>query len=216
MIYPTARAVLLTLIGAPIAVAVGIAAPAFWWVGPAWIAFVAILVFADSVFGASARDASGVVEAPPMLGAGTRRWLDASVRFARGAPQRLETALEASPLIALSPARAQASVQQNGARAAFEATTVRRGAAKLETLWLRWQGPLGLLWKQRKEKLDHTIAVVPDTDAVKDEALRLFSRTAIHGMKPQTERSDGTEFDALTEYMPGMDRRSIDWKRSAK
>jgi uncharacterized protein (DUF58 family) len=94
--------------------------------------------------------------------------------------------------------------------------TVRRGEARLKRYWLRWRGPLGLLWKQQSKPLDNTIAIVPDTLAVKDQAIRLFSRTALQGLKPQKDRSEGSEFDALTEYLPGMDRRSIDWKHSAR
>ena len=32
----------------------------------------------------------------------------------------------------------------------------------------------------------------------------------------QIERGQGTEFDSLREYMPGMDKRAIDWKHSAR
>ncbi|MEM9225471.1 MAG: DUF58 domain-containing protein, partial [Pseudomonadota bacterium] len=36
------------------------------------------------------------------------------------------------------------------------------------------------------------------------------------GIKMQTDRGDGSEFDALREFVTGMDRRAIDWKHSAR
>ena len=46
--------------------------------------------------------------------------------------------------------------------------------------------------------------------------MRLFSRDAAAGLKAQLERGDGAEFHALREFQPGMDRRAIDWKQSAR
>jgi uncharacterized protein (DUF58 family) len=74
---------------------------------------------------------------------------------------------------------------------------------------------MGLAWKQRSERLDRAVPVLPDLEGVREEALRLFARDAVHGMKVERERGDGTEFDNLVEFMPGMDRRAVDWKRSA-
>ena len=51
---------------------------------------------------------------------------------------------------------------------------------------------------------------------MKDEAIRLFARDAMFGLKAQLETGDGSEFHALRELPPGMDRRTIDWKQSAR
>ncbi len=51
---------------------------------------------------------------------------------------------------------------------------------------------------------------------MKDEAIRLFARDAMFGLKAQLESGDGSEFHALRELAPGMDRRAIDWKQSAR
>jgi uncharacterized protein (DUF58 family) len=37
-----------------------------------------------------------------------------------------------------------------------------------------------------------------------------------HGIKPLRDRGDGSEFDALAEFQPGMDHRLMEWKQSAK
>jgi len=58
--------------------------------------------------------------------------------------------------------------------------------------------------------------VVPNTRLVKDKAIDIFSRDATFGQKIQQERGEGTEFDALTEFQPGMDKRAIDWKHSCR
>ena len=44
----------------------------------------------------------------------------------------------------------------------------RRGQATIDALWMRWAGPLGLVWKQRRFALDRAIAVVPSLRAVTD------------------------------------------------
>jgi uncharacterized protein (DUF58 family) len=83
-------------------------------------------------------------------------------------------------------------------------------------LWSRWQGPLGLIWIQRQDPLKTDIAIVPNTRIVKNTALQFFARDAAFGQKIQQLRGEGTEFDALSEFLPGMDKRTIDWKHSAR
>jgi uncharacterized protein (DUF58 family) len=116
-------------------------------------------------------------------------------------------------LAALDPVAAP--VRDGGAGAAFALQPQRRGEGRIEQVWARWRGPLGLAWKQRTEQPDRLVAVTPDLEGVREEALRLFARDAVHGMKVERERGEGTEFDNLLEFQPGMDRRAVDWKRSA-
>jgi uncharacterized protein (DUF58 family) len=92
----------------------------------------------------------------------------------------------------------------------------RRGNGRLETLWLNWTGPLGLIRIRRNETLDLDVPISPNTRWVKEEAVRLYTRDADFGIKMQIERGDGSEFDALREFSSGMDRRAIDWKHSAR
>jgi uncharacterized protein (DUF58 family) len=93
---------------------------------------------------------------------------------------------------------------------------VRRGESKLEGLWARWRGPLGLVWLQRTLDDDRRVAITPDVERVKEQALQLFSRDALFGLKSQMERGEGGDFHALTDFQTGMDLRAIDWKQSGR
>ena len=95
-------------------------------------------------------------------------------------------------------------------------TPLRRGEARVERLWLRWRGPLGLSWIGKTETLDIAIPAIPDIRGARRAALALERRSALFGLKPQTMGGDGAEFDALKDFHSGMDRRAVDWKRSAK
>jgi uncharacterized protein (DUF58 family) len=92
---------------------------------------------------------------------------------------------------------------------------IRRGPAMLETAWVRWAGPFGLIWRQSELRVDKAIAVIPDIRPARAEALRLFRRDMPIGETVQIDRGVGSEFQALAEFRAGMDRRAIDWKRSA-
>ena len=61
-----------------------------------------------------------------------------------------------------------------------------------------------------------TIAILPDIAAVRAPALQVFIKEAIYGILARQIRGEGSEFEALVEYQPGFDRRSIDWKSSAR
>ena len=52
--------------------------------------------------------------------------------------------------------------------------------------------------------------------AVRAPALQVFIKEAIYGILARQIRGEGSEFEALVEYQPGFDRRSIDWKSSAR
>ena len=68
----------------------------------------------------------------------------------------------------------------------------------------------------RRIALDRVIDVVPNVRGVRSSALQFFSREALFGNKVQEQKGEGTEFDALRDYVPGLDSRFIDWKHSAR
>ena len=82
-------------------------------------------------------------------------------------------------------------------------TAERRGTASLRMLWLRWRGPLGLVWKQRARALDQDVLIVPDIRPVRDKGIQMANREALFGQKAQLQVGEGAEFEALADYPPG-------------
>jgi uncharacterized protein (DUF58 family) len=216
MIYPTRMAILIAGLGLPMALACSLLSPNLWILGPAWVVTVLMLSLVDAVLGAPLNRVRVEVETQSALAISAEGALQAAVAFEQGrAPRQAELALDIGDRITPEPPRGIADVHGRTALARFKLTPQRRGEAPLRQLWVRWRGPLGLAWKQTARPLDRTIAVIPNIGAVKEEALRLFSRDALFGSKSQLERGDGSEFQALREFQSGMDHRTIDWKRSA-
>ncbi len=214
MIYPTARAIVLAAAGAPVALAIAVAAPGLWPVTGAWLAMVAALILADAVIGPARGGASLGLEAPAVLAVGVRSEAHLEARFDGSPPRRVEAGLATNARLAALPDRLSWAPARGRAR--FELSAGRRGEGVVERLWLRWRGPLGMVWKQASWREDRRIAVVPDIDAVKRAAVRLFARQATHGVKIELETGEGSEFHALRELIAGMDVRAIDWKQSAR
>jgi uncharacterized protein (DUF58 family) len=216
VIYPTARAIGLAAIGAPAALLIGLFAPGLWLVGPGWIALVFAAVMIDAALGADRRKAEISLTAPGSLAVGGRGEALAQIAFAGLAPESVEFVLEANARIEIEPARRRGRVAERLARAGFRLKPVRRGEGEISQLWTRWRGPLGLVWKQKLERLSRPLPVTLNIQAVKDEALKLYSRDAAMGPRIQFDLGGGSEFHALSEFRPGMDRRTIDWKQSAR
>jgi uncharacterized protein (DUF58 family) len=212
VIYPTRRAIILAASVAPVALALGLAAPGYWAVAAAWLALILGLALVDALIGPARSQAALAVEAPSALGMADEAVMTVRATFARTAPREGEIAVETNARLIATPDRLSARLP---AAAAVTLTPVRRGEGEIETLWLRWRGPLGLVWKQIRGA-PTKIAVVPNLRAVKDEAIRLFSRDALFGIKTQLDNGDGSEFHALRELVQGMDPRTVDWRQSAR
>ncbi|MHB8529038.1 MAG: DUF58 domain-containing protein [Caulobacteraceae bacterium] len=214
MIYPTLRAVVLAAAGAPAALVIAVAAPAAWPGAGAWLALIGALILLDAVIGPAREDGDLTLEAPAVLGVGTAAAMQLEPVFEGPAPTTVEIAVGTNARLAARPDRI--SWKRGGDPARVELIAGRRGEGTIERLWLRWRGPLGLVWKQASRPGEHRITVLPDVAAVKREAVRLFSRQAVHGVKTQLDVGEGSEFHALRELIAGMDVRAIDWKQSAR
>ncbi len=93
----------------------------------------------------------------------------------------------------------------------------RRGTASLDEAWLRWTGPFGLARRRKRVRLGRRVPVVPNLKPVRAAALRFFgSRELTAGVQVERFVGDGSEFDALVEWVPGLDPRAISWKASAR
>ena len=217
MIYPTARAVGLAAAGLPFALLIALFAPQAWLFGPVWVLGVFALALLDAGLSPSGRRADVSLTAPASLASNAKDGeAFVEVVFARGAPSRVQVSLEGNDRLNVEPQRAQARTNQGGARLRFGLTPLRRGRGLLPRVWARWRGPLGLTWKQTVEAADREVALTLNIQGVKDEAMRLFSRNTLTGARMQRDLGGGAEFHALRDFQPGMDRRTIDWKRSAR
>jgi uncharacterized protein (DUF58 family) len=223
MIYPTRRAILLLLAGAPVALLLGLMRPELWLVAPGWIGFLFACLLIDGLAGPHPRALALDTKFPHQVGVGDPFDLTLTATGERGVPRRAEVALAVDERLAVGGRisdEMRAAEGEDGSRRALvralPLTAARRGKAIIDALWIRWRGPLGLVWKQRKFAVDGSIAVVPSLRAVTEEGSRLFQRNSWFGLRQQRMRGEGAEFEALAEYQPGMDRRAIDWNASAR
>ncbi len=214
MIYPTVRAIVLAAAGAPAAFAIAIIAPALWPLAGVWLLALLGLILADAVIGPTRAAGELSLEAPGVLAVGGHAAARLETRVTGAAPKRVEAGIGTNALLTASPNRLSWRPQKEVGQ--LELAASRRGEGRIERLWLRWRGPLGLVWKQKTWPSQRAIAVVPDIAAVKREAVRLFARQATHGVKIELETGEGSEFHALRELVAGMDVRGIDWKQSAR
>ena len=214
-IVPTARAGWALAALAPLAVVIAAAAPGAWALAPAIAVVLIALVLVDGwrAGGCAAWDitapADGEVGQPVHIS------LTAALTAARAdAAIACDPRLGHDGRITLAMGRANDDLRRLQGAAAL--TPQRRGTAALTRLWLRWEGPLGLGARQLIRPLDQAIRIWPDLTPVRSSALQTFLREAQSGLIARRIRGEGTQFEALSEYEAGMDRRRIDWKASAR
>ncbi|MBU3992144.1 MAG: DUF58 domain-containing protein, partial [Alphaproteobacteria bacterium] len=137
--------------------------------------------------------------------------------LAGGRPGAVEAALALDPRLAPGGRLLLRLKPGDGAwQGAATLAPTRRGTGAVSEVWLRWTGPLGLGARQHRRELDAAMRVSPSLAAVRSPALHLFLRESEYGLVARRIRGEGTQFEALAEYQPGMDRRRIDWKTSAR
>jgi len=215
--YPTRPAVFAAALGLPVTLLLAIFLPALWLVGAAWVAAVLGLIALDTLLSTSIKRMEPQLESPGSGYVGHDYDVQVTTEYGAGVPPRApEQRLSVNDRLTVSPVIARAGTGEGGMLSLFGLRTELRGTAVLERIWTRWQGPLGLIWRQRVDPLEREIPITSDTQMVRDTAAEIFTKDANIGQKLQRLRGDGTEFDGLTEWLPGMDRRSIDWKHSAR
>ncbi len=207
-LYPTARAVLLMAAGVPVALVVGIVWPALWTAAFGWLAFVLLLVLLDFAFAPAAGTIAARLDVPRSAPVGAT--IEAVLGVTARAP--VEATLDGdSRLARIGPAWRTLGAREER----FGFATLRRGTARLPALWLRWGGPLGLIWRQRREARAETVLILPDLRPAREQG-QLLLRNALPGETARIGGGTGSEFQSLVSYAEGMDRRAIDWKQSAR
>jgi len=150
------------------------------------------------------------------MGVGRPETATVTAVFEGAAPAVVELAVGVNARFSATPDRQSVAVLEGRGRAEVRLDPLRRGEGRIEGVWARWRGPLGLVWLQRHATEGAPVTVTPDVAGVKEAALRLFARDAPLGAKPLLDAGEGSDFHALKEFQTGMDLGDIDWKQSAR
>lgn len=219
-VVPSARAAWIAAALAPVAVVIAAAAPAAWLIAPLAAGALVALVLVDAW--RAGRLCAWQVSAPGDAEVGQPLALTVTATLAGGRTRRMAAALACDPRLAengrVSLALAPAGTEGAQAvwRGAAQPAPSRRGTARISRAWLRWHGPLGLGARQAVCAPDQEVRIWPDLSPVRASELQTFLRNAEVGLIARRMRGEGSQFEALSEYEPGMDRRRIDWKASAR
>jgi uncharacterized protein (DUF58 family) len=218
VIFPSPASAALAGAGAPVALMIGVFAPSFWPVGLLWIFIVGLLVTVDAVLGADRRAMKLQLAADRQAFIGNPADISAKVVFGERSrpPKRIEMQFEVNEFLRSRFKAYRSTTAGHRAEVTAELDTVRRGLGVVKRVWVEWTGPFGLAVKRRVIRLDREVDIIPDIRSVKKEAIRIFARDTSIGQKPHVERGGGSEFEALRDFTTGMDRRTIDWKQSAR
>jgi len=216
MIVPTARTLALAALAAPVALVIAATAPGAWVIAPAAGIALLVLVLLDALTAGRLEDLRIIVPPDAEVGKPLAVGVLAQIggRARGGAP---DAALAFDPRLG-SSGRAQIALtsQMDSWSGTAALLPRRRGTAAITRLWLRWPGPLGLAHRQITRELESEVRIWPDLSPVRSPALQTFLRDAQFGLIARRIRGEGTQFQALSEFEPGMDRRRIDWKSSAR
>lgn len=99
----------------------------------------------------------------------------------------------------------------------FSILPFRRGEVIFKEAFLRIEAPWGLVEVEKKFPLDKKVEIFPNLRGVGRFALKFYKTSEAQiGLKVDRFRGEGSEFDSLREYIPGVDIRTIDWKVSAR
>jgi len=217
LIYPGRRTVLIAAGIAPLSLLIALLAPGYWYAGLAALALLLALAGIDGVLATQTGDIEVSCEGPGAVSVGSDFEMPLRIRFGIAPPRHAEVAMGMSALATpVEGSRQALAIDGAEGSASFRYQAKRRGAAVVGPLWLRWQGPFGLFWRQKIFALDQTLVITPDIRPVREKAIPLQNKDYWFGQSVQQHLGEGAEFDALAEFRPGMDKRRIDWKQSAR
>jgi uncharacterized protein (DUF58 family) len=213
---PTRRAILLVALGLPVALLPVMVAERLWVVWPAYLGVMALALGVDALWAPRRRGFAASVEMPGTLYIGEEEEAVLTVTVPSARRLSLAVALDLSErLVPQPPLRGRAAA--GTAEMRFRLVPTRRGRIVVERAWVRSPGPLGLIATVARVDLKRQAPVVPNIRPVKAVALRFLNdREFRSGLKIERYQGDGTEFDSLKEYAAGDDRRTVDWKATAR
>jgi uncharacterized protein (DUF58 family) len=216
---PTLRCLVVFLAGIPLALGAVTIHPRLWTVWFAFLGAAILLAGLDAVLAMSRRKLRITATLPAQVYIGDTGTAEVQlVSGRRGADVELLAELDDD--LAPQPAvRVAMRAEDRRARGTWQLALAprRRGDHAVRAIHARWTGPLGLIELRIAQAIDQRVGVVPNIGAVRAVALRMFSdHNFMAGLKVEKFLGDGSEFEALREYVPGLDHRAIDWKSSAR
>ena len=217
MIRPTLRAVLVFAAGIPLALFVVIYDSNLWPLSFNLAALVLVTIGIDALLALPPRRLDIRVVTPDLLYIGERGSIAVTAK-AQGYRRTTRLELIAELRGNVEPAEIARGELTPGqeSRIALPVVPTRRGQVKVDRIWVRWTGPMSLVQFTRQIAVDRAIDVLPNVRGVQGATLQFFAQEAIYGIKAQRQKGEGSEFEALREYTPGLDTRYIDWKHSAR
>jgi len=201
----------------PLALVIAASAPGAWIVAPALGLALLALVLADALLAGGLTDLRLI--APEDCEVGEEAKIVVLAELAGQRVSHCEASLSLDPRLApggridIAMARDAITGVTSGEAVL---TPSRRGSGEVGDLWLRWHGPLGLGARQKRIEGGAVLRVWPNLAPVRSPTLQAFLRESQFGMVARRIRGEGSQFESLAEYRPGMDRRRIDWKSSAR
>jgi len=214
---PTLRTFWLILAAVPVAVILLAISPAIVSLTGYYLALVMFLLLIDWMSCPRPAKINFLIEEPVQIYIGESQPLVVSAERPDGvALPAVQVAIEVNDVLD-QDAQKPVTIAPGGGWTEIMLTPLSRGMASIPTAWFRWSGPLGLAERQIMETPDLKIPVLPNFQLAARSAQDLVGAAAEDfGPRPDMRRGDGSEFSSLREYVPGMDPRTVDWKRSAR
>jgi len=217
MIQPTRRAIVLVTVAAPLSLAIAALDPELWPIGLAYLLLILALTAFDAARTLPPRRLVVSVKPIDSMFIGEMSRLDVAVASDWAyLPEAIEARIDSSAILDTPSLLRTRMAPERAITFQIPIQPLRRGLAEVEALWLRWRGAYGLVERRYRMAMGVKIHVLPSIRGARGTALRFAAIDAMLGVKAQRELGTGSEFDALRDYIPGLDRRTIDWKHSAR
>ncbi|HEV7506012.1 MAG TPA: DUF58 domain-containing protein [Thermoanaerobaculia bacterium] len=213
---PTRRAIVVVVLGLAVALLPAAVDARLWALWPVYLGALVLALGADASMVPKKSGVTAALAMPGTLYIGEEEEAVLTVAVPSARRVLVTVAVDLSDRLLPQPQlRGRASREGTGLR--FRLAPTRRGRIVVERAWVRYAGPLGLMANVARLDLMRQAPVVPNIRPVKTMALRfLTDREFRLGLKIERYKGDGTEFDSLREYTMGDDRRTLDWKASAR
>jgi uncharacterized protein (DUF58 family) len=112
--------------------------------------------------------------------------------------------------------RSTFQIAAGGTTVTWRVTPLVRGDLVIGPLHLRLYGPWRLCARQVVVPLVNPVKVYPDLTALSRDALKLSRARDDEAKRVIRRPAEGREFESLRDYQPGDDRRTLDWKATAR